>query len=380
MTNEAGQPTPVCTTRGREMRAAALQNGQEVRVGQTFCFSSLKGDVRIRGGAEEGAGAAASGGQESRPLAGGEQSLVGRRGVRVVSCSQRRVGVRRSPAGWWLVLSVMGSLAAAGTCLGEDSAAAAQAAFMQDRGLVRHEGHWRTPQEVWLLEQRRAADEARREWAAKLERLRRDSQDPARSSVAIESIREIDDPLAVPALAAAVSQDPQLRSRNWYLEALARIGTSEAIAALVTIGLEHNDPETRIAAVEQLAVDRPPMATLSFLAALRGPENARINRAAEALGQLGDESAVLPLVAALETEHTVIDPGSGGSLSATFTPGQGGLSAGGGPTQRRRRVRNEAVLEALVRLTGTNFEWRADAWRAWLAAEQNPDGFDPRRG
>lgn len=301
-------------------------------------------------------------------------------------CCQRRVGVRLSAAAWRPagVLAVVcgGLLAAPGVCRSDETAAEpqSQAAFMQARGLVRYAGRWRTPQEVWLLEQRERVQTAQREWAAELDRLRRDSDDPTRSSVAIESIREIDDPLAVAALTAAVGSDPQFRCRNWYLEALGRIGTGDAIQSLVAIGLDHPDHETRIAAVEQLAIDRPPQATIGFLIALRGPDNARINRAAEALGRLGDDSAVLPLIAVLQTEHIVIDPGSGGGLSATFTPGQGGLSAGGGPTQRKTVVRNEAVLEALVRLTDTNFEWRADAWRAWLATQQNPDGFDPRRG
>lgn len=277
------------------------------------------------------------------------------------------------------LLAVAFPLCWAGSSLGEEPTPTSQEEFMAFRGLVRHDGRWRTPQEVWLLEERTKADAAQREWAAELERLRRDSDDPTRSSVAIESIREIDDPRAVPALTLAVANDPQFRSRNWYLEALARIGSPDAVASLVAIGLDHPDTETRIAAVEQLAVDRPPMATVGFLVALGGPDNARINRAAEALGRFGDLSVVLPLVGVLETEHVVVDPGNGGGLSATFTPGQGGLSAGGGPTQRRVRVRNEAVLEALVRLTGMNFEWQADAWRAWVATRQNPEGFDPRR-
>jgi len=283
----------------------------------------------------------------------------------------------RQPGSLLLVVLAVWALPAASR--GAEPEPGSQEAFMKARGLVRHTGRWRTPQEVWLLEQRKNVEAAQREWADRLERLRRDCQEPTRSSVAIESIREIDDPLAVPALSAAVLSEPQLRARNWYLEALARIGTSDAIASLVAIGLDHADAETRIAAVEQLAVEQPPLATAGFLAALQGPDNARINRAAEALGRFGDASAVLPLIAVLETEHVVVDPGTGGEISATFTPGQGGLSTGGGPTQRRLRVRNEAVLEALVRLTGTNFEWRADAWRAWLASEQNPDGFDPRR-
>jgi hypothetical protein len=44
-------------------------------------------------------------------------------------------------------------------------------------------------------------------------------------------------------------------------------------------------------------------------------------------------------------------------------------------------LRNARVLEALVALTGTNFEWDARGWRTWLASRHAPPaGYDPRRG
>ena len=50
---------------------------------------------------------------------------------------------------------------------------------------------------------------------------------------------------------------------------------------------------------------------------------------------------------------------------------------GGGPKPKLVAVRNDRVLEALVALTGQNFEWEAAAWRAWLANERAlPAGFD----
>lgn len=53
---------------------------------------------------------------------------------------------------------------------------------------------------------------------------------------------------------------------------------------------------------------------------------------------------------------------------------------GGGPKKKVVRVRNDRVLEALVALTGVNFEWDQAAWRAWLINERAlPADFDPRR-
>ena len=43
-------------------------------------------------------------------------------------------------------------------------------------------------------------------------------------------------------------------------------------------------------------------------------------------------------------------------------------------------MQNPQVLEALVTLTGVNFDWNREAWKAWLASRQCPPDFDPRRG
>jgi HEAT repeat protein len=120
-----------------------------------------------------------------------------------------------------------------------------------------------------------------------------------------------------------------------------------------------------------------------LVAALAGSDNARVNRAAEALGRLGVPTAIGPLITALETRHLAVvgDGQPAGSTSATFTPQGGGLAMGGGPKRKLVAVRNARVLEALVTLTGENFEWNADAWRAWLVNERSlPADFDPRRG
>ena len=245
-------------------------------------------------------------------------------------------------------------------------------------GLVRHDGAWRTPQEIELAGRAERDAAARREWTKKIERLRRDLD--RGDGTAAEQLREISEPQAVPAIVAALATDRQGRVRGLYLEALSRIRTPEAGAALVVAALDHADPETRIAAVERLAALGAGLSSQAFVAALGSPDNARVNRAAEALGRLGDQSVVAALVNSLETRHVVMqgDGQAAGSTSATFTPAGGGLSMGGGPKAVKVVVRNDRVLDALVALTGQNFAWDAAAWRNWLAARECP-AFDPRR-
>lgn len=277
------------------------------------------------------------------------------------------------------ILAVAVPLPAADPAVGRPS----QQEVMAGLGLVRHDGAWRTPQEIALVEAAERERLARREWTGRLERLRRRLDQPHSEAVATEEIRGITDPAAVPALVAALGRERVPRVRDWYLEALARIRAADAHAAIVAVAVEHPDHETRIAAVERIVAIGPHAAVPALVATLRDADNARVNRAAEALGRLGLEAAVEPLINALVTQHVAIQ-GDGtpeGSTTATFTPDSGGLSMGGGTKRVAVPVKNDRVLEALVGLTNANFEWDVSAWRAWLAGRRAaPPGYDPRRG
>ena len=178
----------------------------------------------------------------------------------------------------------------------------------------------------------------------------------------------------------ALAAEPHARVRALYVEALSRIRSPEAAQTLVAVAIDHADAETRILAVERLAAIDAAAAAGAILPALGGGDNGRINRAAAAVGRLGCASAVGPLIDVLETEHVVATDGPPeGSTTATFTPSGGGLAVGGGVKRRKVRMQNQQVLEALVTLTGADFSWDVDAWRAWLASRQSPPDFDPRR-
>lgn len=290
---------------------------------------------------------------------------------------------RRLPPLAGLVALLAGAIALAGASAAADEEGQTQAERMAKLGLVRYRGAWRTAQEIELIERDEAATLGSKQWVAKLERLRRQLEQPAAADRAAEEIREISDPLAVAALAAALATEPAFRVRSWYVEALGHIQSPEALQALVATARDHADRETRIAAVERLVAIGPHQAVPPLVAALASADNAQVNRAAEALGRLGVPAAIGPLIAALETKHVVTTGGGqpAGSTSATFTPQGGGLALGGGPKTQVVPVRNASVLEALVALTGQNYEWDADAWRAWLANERAlPRDFDPRRG
>jgi hypothetical protein len=307
-----------------------------------------------------------------------------------VDADMKSMAIVSPVCGGFRRIAVWAALAAIGfglqACAGEESAAAAgpsHAERMAALGWTRFRGAWRTAQEIELIERAEAANLAEKQWNQRLARLRGQLDQPRAADRAAEELREISDPHAVPAIAAALATEPVFQVRGWYVESLARIRSAAAFQSLVAIALDHPDSETRIVAVERLETIGSEQAMPGLVAGLAGGDPARVNRAAEALGRLGDRSVILPLVSVLEMRQVVTAAGPPpGSTSATFSPtGGSGLSMGGGPTQRVVMVRNERVLEALVALTGVDFGWDAAAWRQWFASErQPPAGFDPRRG
>jgi HEAT repeats len=257
-----------------------------------------------------------------------------------------------------------------------------QQALMTARGFVRYRGAWRTSQEIELIERSERETVTQKQWGPRLEKLRRRLDDPATSATAAEELREIVDPAAVPSLGDAVAREPVPQVRAFLLEALARIGTPDAIALIVQVAIDHTDPDTRLTAVERLQAIGPRIAEPALVAALGGPDNARLNRAAEAIGALGLVGAAAPLVGALETDHVVIasDGRQAGQTSVAFgNSGGDGLSLGGGPKQGKVRLRNEAALAALVRISGQDFQWNLPAWRQWLARRDLAEPVDLRR-
>jgi hypothetical protein len=115
---------------------------------------------------------------------------------------------------------------------------------------------------------------------------------------------------------------------------------------------------------------------------LRNRDNEIVNRAAAALGQIGDRDAIGPLIDALVTRHK-FQVGEGGpdQHAYNFSPDSGGFSFGGsGPKIVMQSIRNPEALSALVMLSGgVSFDYDQAQWRQWLAAQARVNAVDVRR-
>jgi len=265
--------------------------------------------------------------------------------------------------------------------------------WREQEGYVLYRGRWRLAQDVELLEAERKQNALEKDWALRLRRWR-EQLDTDKAGAAEQQIRAIDDPVAVKPISDAFRHEPYRAVRLMYVDALGRIASDAAVTFLIFVSLNDLDVEVRVASVETVVSLNPPGAVEKYIDSLRDKNNVRINLAARALAQLGDRSAVGPLIDALVTTHEIVyrQPGrSAEAITTSFSQGSGGSSVGSGssPFPRsgtefstgekqqvvRRTVPNGDVLTALVRLTnGVNFSFDQRAWRYWHAAEkQQPD-------
>jgi hypothetical protein len=258
-----------------------------------------------------------------------------------------------------------------------------QEEVMIKRGYVRYKGQWKTPQEVELDKNKEALKAVQQEWFQKLKRWR-GWLGSKRDEEARHNIRTIADPAAAKALAMGLRDDADPQVRLLLVEALAKIDTSDAALALAERSLFDPAEEVRLTCLDHLQTKRRPAVIAYYVAKLKDKKsNEVVNLAGLALGRMKDPAAIGPLIDALVTVHKfkINNPGGDNATSAGFGSGGGGLAVGKRPSFVSRSLENRAVLEALVVITGKNFNFDKQAWKRWYADQQKaPDGIDARRG
>ena len=163
------------------------------------------------------------------------------------------------------------------------------------------------------------------------------------------------------------------------------MGTTASRKILATQSLEDPVVEVRLTCLDYLKQAKAQDVVDYFIGRLRSKNNIEILRAAVALRHLEAKSAIGPLIDALVTGHKFkISSGNPGQISTSFGSGgasPGGLSVGGqGPKIVTRYFNNQAVLDALVSLTGgVDYGFDVALWKAWYATQKRSEGLDARR-
>jgi hypothetical protein len=254
--------------------------------------------------------------------------------------------------------------------------------IMAARGMVKHEGQYYTRQHVELLERQKASKESHVDWRRDLERMRNwlTGRYEDRAQQARKEIQAVRDPRAADAVVALLRKENEPALKRLWLEVASRLDAPSAIQALVDLSLNDPNEEIRHQSLEYLIASGRPGIAAPYLEALRSSDNVMINRAATALGQIGDPAAIPSLMDVLVTVHKVKVSDNSGQMAVSMSRGNTSFGMGGGPKIVNREVRNPDVLTALVNLARiTGFEYDQEAWRNWLAEQAKQHPIDMRR-
>jgi HEAT repeat protein len=257
--------------------------------------------------------------------------------------------------------------------------------MLEGKGYIQVAGSWKTQQQVTLEQYFDRKDKLEKEWVRRVNALRSIAISDSKSKVELVSIN---DPLAAGALAKALPLERDPDVRILLIRALGNIGTSAAlheIARWSVDDIRETNNEVRRTCFEVLRKHPAALpAIVGFYARLLHADNGPrvINQAAQALGQIDGHAAIPQLIDALVTTHVEIRivkaQGTTGMSSGTNTPG--GLSWGEETRKFSYDVQNHEVRLALMRLTGKDFLFDKDAWKAWLIQSRRTPTFDARRG
>ena len=239
-------------------------------------------------------------------------------------------------------------------------------------GFVFFDKHWMTREEVALEEADESWKDQQINWTRRLKKLRSTN---GRDASAIAEFGKIDDPAAIEPLVELFDAEKSVDWQLVYLDALGNIHSSQAARALCDIGITNDSAAVRERCISRLKLDHVDhRAAAQYLAGryLKSDKNELINRAGFIIGELGNFSAVEPLIDALVTEHIEVNPlaANPGSISPTFSNRGSGFSSGSSQPKLLKHTReNPSVVDALRRLTKADFEFDKQAWKDWFAQQ-----------
>lgn len=279
--------------------------------------------------------------------------------------------------------------------------------MMERQGYVKYRGKFITPQELDLVEKTEAERQEEKAWFQKVKLWSgwvrgAVPSNPNKPREGWQALESINDPHAAPAVTHHLSEHEHRDFRLLAVKILSHVGGNKAVPGLVKLSLKDADHDVRYQAMQGITPEQHTRAIPMFVKELKSEFNPVVCRAGAALGIMGSEKAVNPLIDALVTTHAyqVRVPGApsqtysfstdgrfgGGSLpadlQARIAAGQfpnGVIILDGTPGSELTKTKlitvtvnhqNAEVLTALQKLTGKNFGYDKRTWHLWWAAEK----------
>jgi hypothetical protein len=263
--------------------------------------------------------------------------------------------------------------------------------YMKSQGYLKHEGQWRTRQDVEIALAREETEAEVIKWRKQIN-IWKGWLGKKREAEAVTNLRQIRDSHAAPTLIDLLDQKGQSRDlRILLIDVLGDLKGNPAEGAFVKLAVADTDQQVRDACLDQLVRSKSKLAVHQYIGVIKSEKSLPpvINRAAVALGRLKDEIATPALIDALQTTHEFMEtpqPAGGGTQfnNSFSSDGSGGLGGGSfgspKPVKVKRTFQNEQVLSALNTIhPGVTFGFNEPAWRQWYEEKHEPPKVNLRR-
>ena len=247
-----------------------------------------------------------------------------------------------------------------------------------------YEGRYLAPQQVEVIEAQKKSRVTRADWNNRIKQLRSwiTGRRPDKVAQARAEIQAINDPQAADAIVAVLGRENDYDLKRLWIEVASKLNSRVALDALVHLSLTDPDDDVRHYCLELLIKSGRPGISTPYVRALKDKDNEIVNRAGSALGQIRDRDAIGPLIDALITNHKMkLSDANPDQHAYTFSNDGGSAFSfgGGGPKIVNKAIRNRAVLDALMAISGASFDYDQEQWRGWLAAQAKVNAVDVRR-
>ncbi|GHT09897.1 hypothetical protein FACS1894170_01220 [Planctomycetales bacterium] len=254
---------------------------------------------------------------------------------------------------------------------------------LENRGLVRDKGEWKTRQQIEVENILAERDAGVKKWKKKITAIRKDLP----SAKAEAELLDIDDPLATEPLIEAIKTEKNLQKSMTLIRAAANNPSLQTLCFIADISMNPSAPETlRNHCVDELREclkrrsDARPVIAAIYCSYLN-PGNYLpdiINEAARILGELDMDNAVPQLIDVLVTTHKFVRQESAEQNS--FGSGVVGIARGSKTIRQKMDSSNQGVLSALKKLTHENYSFDQPTWRQWYQEQQRiPPEYNLRR-
>jgi len=279
--------------------------------------------------------------------------------------------------------------------------------LMKARGFVNYKGRYVTEAQYAELTKTTAQRDSEGAWRRKIRLWHGWLENPksGRQAEALNNLRAVDHPDAIPALTHYFAQHADVELRQIYVEVLGAIGGRRPVEPLVWQSMVDPRQSIRTAAVAGISPEHSDYAAIGYRNGLQHSHHRVVRRAATALRTLGSSADVPELIEALVTEHTypeLLTETAPDVISLTqsvcsrspapLPPVTQALVRAGrargiyatepdssprtrtGLVARTHSFKNEAVRDALRQLTGEDFGFDSGKWTDWWESRQAAGG------